>query len=348
MSAEIAAIIDDHELHPERGRCWDRINANFRQNNNQAPASNLESSVENNNNPCSTHQLSFLSHAPGECPKIEGSIIHRIGNEQTKIDCKGHLVSLLPDDSNFAVVVIEICRNRKKKLLPCLCPVTLIDGQGIDAVKSSMKGDYDGRKLAFNRAPMYIKVTSTVAQKGRVRGHLLTSGPKSIKGRVVDTDMVKSIEAGCLRLGGDQSSKNYYTLDRLYSVQETKLRETLHVLKDSAEGIQLHRGSRVDAAKLIRWGSKAILFHLSRHRTIHNAVSALHHASSLPRPSIKERMLQLSMGGNPNAMMVGKFLPCQGDFFNAKAVCACGYKFHELTPAEAKGHTRCRCRCGRC
>ena len=159
-----------------------------------------------------------------------------------------------------------------------------------------MKGDYDGRKLACNSSPMHISISSTVAIRGRVRGHLLTSGPKCIKGRVVDTCMVKSFEAGCLRLGGDESNKNYYTLDRLYSVNEKKLRETMHVLNDSAEGIQLHRGSRVNAAKLIKWGKQAIIFRLKWQHTLHEAVSALHLASHLPPPSIKEHMLQVSMG----------------------------------------------------
>ena len=186
-----------------------------------------------------------------------------------------------------------------------------------------MKGDYDGRKLEHNRSPMHVTVTSTFAQKGRCRGHLLTSGPKCFSGRVVDTRMLKSIEAGCLRLGGDESSKNYYTLDRLYSLQKTKLRKSIHVLKDSAEGIQLVRGSQVHVEKMIKLEEKLTLFHLHRHRTIHEAVSALHQAADLPPPSLKERMMQVSIGGNPNDMMVGKFLPCQGDYFNPPQSCLC-------------------------
>ena len=106
-----------------------------------------------------------------------------------------------------------------------------------------MKGDYDGRKLACNSSPMHISISSTVAIRGRVRGHLLTSGPKCIKGRVVDTCMVKSFEAGCLRLGGDESNKNYYTLDRLYSVNEKKLRETMHVLNIRLRGYNFIEGA---------------------------------------------------------------------------------------------------------
>ena len=132
MPERIAKIIDDHELHPEKGRRWDRINVDFRRNKNQAPASTQESHVENITVEGSTHQLSFLSHAPDECPTIVGSITYCTGNNRTKTDCKCHLVSMLPDNSNFAVAVIEIRRSRRKLLLPCLCPVTLIDEQGIN------------------------------------------------------------------------------------------------------------------------------------------------------------------------------------------------------------------------
>jgi len=99
------------------------------------------------------------------------------------------------------------------------------------------------------------------------------------------------------------------------------------VLMSSTRGTRLFLANRFDVDAMIRLGTSAIESRLVYHRTIQEAISALDRASSLPTPSLKERVLQLSIGGDTESMMVGRFIPCSGgsDKPDIKLRCACGY-----------------------
>ena len=63
------------------------------------------------------------------------------------------------------------------------------------------------------------------------------------------------------------------------------------------------------------------------HKTLKKAIVALSLAGSLPVPSIDERVLQVAIGGDPDSMMIGNFLTCQGlrNKPNINVRCACGF-----------------------
>ena len=180
-----------------------------------------------------------------------------------------------------------------------------------------------------------------------MQGHCLLTGPYNIKGRIVDTCMLSSLEVGCLRFG-THSKRAFYTLDRMYHVRSKELRAKLHVLINSRRGIELHKAnSAVEAKKVINWGHTAIEGRLKYHSKMIDAIHALNLANNLPPASIYERMLQISIGGNPDFMSVGKFLPCLGQSGNPdmSVRCACGFVIEGYQHSDFKDMTRCRCGC---
>ena len=133
-------------------------------------------------------------------PIVESEIIYCTTDvNHTKINCRGHLVSVLPDDNNFVVVVIDLCNDTDGGMLPCLCPVELLGEQALMALETSNEGECDNRKLGYKVLKESIAISSVQARRGQVQGNLLNSGPKNIKGRVVDNRMLSSLQSGCLR-----------------------------------------------------------------------------------------------------------------------------------------------------
>ena len=146
----VAAIINDAERHPGRGRELDRINAYASRIDDQAPTLNKKHCIQKgrDQNVATKNQFTFLSCSPDECPMIQSSIVYFNDGNETTIDCRGHVVSILPDAENIAVVILELPSNTNtNNMILCLCPVTLLDKQTIDAVNTSNKGEYDGRKM---------------------------------------------------------------------------------------------------------------------------------------------------------------------------------------------------------
>lgn len=97
---------------------------------------------------------------------------------------------------------------------------------------------------------------------------------------------------------------------------------------NSYRGIEIHQANSVaEAKKIVNWGHTAIDDRLKYHSKMVDAIHALNFASNLPPPSMYERMLQIPIGGDPDSMLVGNFLPCVGQWNNPEmnVRCACGY-----------------------
>jgi hypothetical protein len=148
--------------------------------------------------------------------------------------------------------------------------------------------------------------------------------------------MLESLKGGCLRIG-THTDQAFYTLDRFFSIHKQKLRETARTLGISSSGIRLyHTDRRADIAKMISVGQSAIEMRMTRHRTLKGALEASHGAGNLLPPSFDERLLQVSIGGNPDSMQVGKFIPCAGhsDSTELTVRCACGFKSVDKLPPQ--------------
>ena len=120
-------------------------------------------------------------------------------------------MSALPDDvCQPAVVVLEI---PERGMIPCLCPVSLLDKPTVEAGKILTKELNNKLKVMFGRSMHNLLIRSMPVHRGNVRGHLLLTGPKPIRGRVVDTRMLTSLTAGCLRIGA-HSERAFYPARR--------------------------------------------------------------------------------------------------------------------------------------
>ncbi|KAL9184979.1 hypothetical protein ACHAXT_002756 [Thalassiosira profunda] len=176
-----------------------------------------------------------------------------------------------------------------------------------------------------------------VVSKEGVRGHLLLEGRRGIKGRVVDDGMLEALKAGCLRVG-DHTGQAWYTLDRAFPCDEDRLREIGYTASSSDRGITLYRADLRARKCIVRCARAAVEGRLVYHRTQHKALEALHKtAVKRDAPTQEERLLVLSIGGNPNKMAIkGRFLNCsqQRDFPGIGTRCACGFGIAEReTPA---------------
>lgn len=350
LPASIAEIVEDFHRHPERGRLLDRINAHSRRINNQTPAAKKRGRVGKRETTTSSNIFTFQSCTLGGTPII-GASIGLCSNDGVNLTgCNGYVVSLLPFDESLAVVVLEI---PDRDMIPCLCPTALLDYASIKAAEALMNKLRDDRKERYCRSTGTISITSIPACRGDVQGHLLLTGPKTIKGRVVDTRMLASLEAGCLRIGDHAQSNGhaYYTLDRLLSVNGGNLKNTAHVLINSSSGIRLlPAAGPVEVGKIMSWGQSAIENRLEYWHSLREAIIALHQASNLPPPSIDERVLQVAIGGDPSdSMMVGKFLPClpcqgQSNDRDINTRCACDFTVDDNKKEGVKELLRCRCK----
>lgn len=246
------------------------------------------------------------------------------------------------DDHDSAVLVLDIPGRGR---IPCLSPTSILDSRTINQYRKSSKekGKDDGRKALFRRSTKIFAVNSAPALRDdNVHGHLLCDGPRNFKGRVVDDQLLWSLKAGCLRVGL-HSLKAYYTLDRPFYVDKTKLRDVACLLFSSAYGIQLCAAGRDDVKRLIGIGNMAINSQLIFHETIKSAIISLDNASGLEAPEIDDVMFQLSIGGDPDALMLGQFLPCKKMCGHPDITvrCACGFTVEGIK--ASKGLLRRMC-----
>ena len=324
LPARIAAIIEDSERHPEKGRLIDRINPLPRRIENPAVATSKKRRVRNNKGLISSMQLECSSCALGNSLTLEGSICICDCDNVTVMHCSVYLVSILPDNPRLAVTVVTIPGRGS---VPCLCEVPLIHVSAIDAFKSSKDAKVDKRKSRHALSIRNIQIASIPACRGDLKCHLLTDGPKYIKGRLVDTCMLDCLKAGCLRTG-DHSKHAYYTLNRKYSVEgNQRLNGTAQLLIGSPNGMRLCPAGRMDVKIMIRWAHWIVEDKLKHHPTMNGAIISLNKASNLPQPTMGERMLQISIGGDPDSLMLGKFVSCAGlcSKPDVSIRCACGF-----------------------
>jgi hypothetical protein len=341
LPASIAEIVEDFNRHPERGRLLDLINAHSRRINSQTPTTKKKRSYKKRETATSSNIFTLQSCTPGGTPIIGASIGLCSNDGVNPTDCNGYVVSLLPSDASLAVVVLEI---PNRDMIPCLCPTALLDDAAIKEAEALMNRLRDDRKGRYCRSANSISVKSIPARRGDVQGHLLLTGPKTIKGRVVDARMLESLKAGCLRIGDHAQSigHSYYTLDRLLSVNRGNLKNTVHLLLNSSSGIRLCLAGPVEVGKIIGWGQSEIENRLEYWHSLREAINALHQASNLPAPSIDERVLQVAIGGDSaDSMTVGKFIPCQGRRCNPW--CACDFTVDDDQKEGVKEMLRCRC-----
>ena len=213
LPAKVVATIRDYEEHPERGRLLERINPRHRQDsiNSEQSVATTKKPRHNKNKHQATSSKRFkcTSCEPGVIPSIDASIgivsIDKIGTTKI-IDCKGYVISIIPNEPYWAVLVLNIPPRGN---VPCLCPTYLLDDSAIKAAEGYTSSLTDTRKSAF--CPYIENITFTTADACRenTHGHMILTGPQGIRGRVVDSSMLKCLKAGCLREG--KHSTNAYT-----------------------------------------------------------------------------------------------------------------------------------------
>mmetsp|Transcript_8949 Transcript_8949/g.15546 ORF Transcript_8949/g.15546 Transcript_8949/m.15546 type:complete len:249 (+) Transcript_8949:140-886(+) len=201
--------------------------------------------------------------------------------------------------------------------------------------KSSLQRQREKREKS-DPSPISICFMTTVSFEsvpvscGDVKGHLIISGPEKFLGRVVDTKMKSSLDGGCLRIG-THANRSFYTSNRSFTVSKSGLSKRAHVLMKSDYGIQFCAADRMDIRMMVRAGQSAIDSRFVYRSSLQDAFLALHQASTLPPPSTVERLLQISMGGDPKSelmmgnLMIGNFIPCQRLSANPNITirCAC-------------------------
>ena len=144
LPARIAAIVDDCERHPEHGNVLNEIYKHSERMKSDSQSSKKKRRVvEKNKGQPSSQQFSRTSCTPSGMPIFEGSVVICGDNDITVTDCTGYLVSLCPGPDSCAVVVLDI---RGKGLVPCLCPLPLIDESSMKACRIFNEGQYDKRK----------------------------------------------------------------------------------------------------------------------------------------------------------------------------------------------------------
>ena len=260
----------------------------------------------------------------------------------TPTTCSGYLVTLSPGDEQLAAIVLDL---PERGLTPCLCPSSLLEDVAIEAMKTYAKEQYDKRKA---RSIIDMPVESVPAWRGDVEGHLLIGGRKGFKGRIVDSQMLASLKGGCVRTGAN-SSQSFYTLHRYFCISEKQLDNKAHVVIGTRLGMRVCPGGVREVKSLVQLGGVALNNQLVYHRTIHDTLLALDNAGKLPPPSIDEQVIQISIGGDIDAMMIENFLPtpCQEKCGKVDIAINCARGFDvdkSVKTSRVKELLRCKCR----
>ena len=335
MPAGVAAIVEDHRKHPERGRLLDRVNAYHRERlQSELAASSAAAATAptsftvpcHSNIPHSSNRFLFVSCTPGGTPIFEGTICVDSEGSRKNVRCRGYLVTV-SDENDFAVVVLDI---PERGMIPCLCPIAIIDEHTTKAYQKTLKekGISDGRRVMHCRSMNIVSISSLPAciEDDGVHGHLLLDGPNNVRGRVVDTRMLTCLEAGCLRTGA-HAIQTYYTLNRPWCVDTEELANNSRLLLDTPTGIWECSTGKQDVKRLVSMGQFANESRVIFHKTITKAIIALDKARKLPPPTVDDILLQVSVGGDTDALTMGQFLPCKQhrDHPDIRIRCACGF-----------------------
>ena len=329
IPARFVPLLTDCKDHPEKGRFIDSMYESLRQINSQAHSlsgnTNIEQQIKPKRPPSSKKikLITSVSEAEGGFPKIEGSVF--IGNQV--INCSGYLVSASEDCIQLVAIVLDV---PDLGWVPCACPSELIDNK----YHLELMANTAGLHFQIRQSTQKIEVVSTRGHILGVPGHLLISASTrndqrdvNIKGRAVDTCMLESLQVGCLRIG--ESSDTFFTLDRKYAVQKSTLMHNAKMVLDTDDGMELIPAGRLGVDAMMDLGETALQRRLKHHESMKEAISELKRAGNLGEPPLEEKLLQISIGGDPAMMMVGKFIPCRNVMNNpeidANKRCACGF-----------------------
>mmetsp|Transcript_1769 Transcript_1769/g.2623 ORF Transcript_1769/g.2623 Transcript_1769/m.2623 type:complete len:368 (-) Transcript_1769:8-1111(-) len=341
----IAEIVEDARKHPERGHVLSRIHAHaqrLRDKASEEAAKNKRRRSNGETGHSSVPQNKFNCTVMSETPQIRGSVsVISSDGQPSNVVCSGYLVSAPSSEPCHVMIVLTV--NGMK--IPCLCPQDLIDFQIPATVQYIEDKRANNKQTAGIVTAINEIVESKPAQRGDgVHGQLILNG--KLKGRVVDATMLESLRAGCLRIGS-KSKEAFYTLDRRYTIDETVLKNVARVvIASKSDGLmKLLPVGREEVATIIDIANIAIRCKSEFHKTLSSAIASLHRAGNLPRPSLKEKLLQISMGGTSStkAMMVGKFLSCAGTVEdpNINMRCACGFTVEGMRAGKDLLKRRC-------
>lgn len=344
----IHAIIEECRQHPERGNFLSRVREYSQKIKKEAE----ESSREKRQRTQLPNKKFICTSCDENCfPAIKGSITLPCNNV---IECTGYLMSICPDDNvdgtGWAVILLEI---PNQGLVPFLSPDSMIEEKAIKAIKTKVNSETYHKKPSARKEcrknTEIISANSTAASCMGVQGNLLIDGPNNIKGRVVDNDMLAALEQGCLRKGTN-AKQSFYTLDRRYESNRDHLMDIAQMIVESNDGIPKScPAGRTGVDTIIRMGEAAIVSRLRWHRTILEAIISLDEASKLPPPSIDERLFQISIGGDPELLQIGRFLPCQHmkEHPDITIRCACGFEVKDTSLPQDEVHNILRRQCHR-
>ena len=340
IPGQIAAIVRQHRHHPELGDKLSRIHAHSQRLKRHAPSPKKKRRVKRFEDRISSLQLTSTSCAQWGAPIIRGSIGVCTPGDITVTQCSGHAVSVCPDNASWVVIVFNISG---RGMIPCLCPSYLLDEHAKMAIKKLNEGPYQIKQDKTRSKAHSLSFESIPAHRGNIQGHLLVTGPVNFRGRVVDDTLLKSLQMGCLRKV-DHTNRSFYTLSRMYLVQKRVLEDVAHVIRPSSFGIRLCPAMRADISIMIRLGKAAIQKELVYYRTMPEAIAALENAANCPI-STRELLLQVSMGGDPDRMLIGQFLPCIGKSNEPRRTtrCACGFVVDREHQSSCRFLLRRRC-----
>jgi hypothetical protein len=203
LPPSIDAIVRDHYKHPERGRLFDRLNAHSERKKGRGGTKKRKRGKEEKKGDESSVDFTFCSSGPDEGVSVRGSIGVISGDSVLVVPCRGHVIATDPDDGNAAAVILDC---PEKGLIPCCCPVSLLDEATREALVAFHTRQYSGRKTRYSRVVCNVSFKSSPAIRDGVEGHLLTDAVRGLKGRVVDEAMLAALKAGCLHKGEHSSS----------------------------------------------------------------------------------------------------------------------------------------------
>lgn len=285
----------------------------------------------------SSPKLSLVRGSPKGTVLVEGSIGIILSDSRKVTKCVGDVLAADPTDGSQVAIVLDVA---EKGLIPCRCPVSLLDAATVKAL--NQRQDY--RRTRYARQLQNIDLNSKPATRDGIHGHLLTVAPTGLKGRVVDDKLLGALKAGSLSIGG-HSSHAFYTLDRLFLGNIQTLKMKAHTLDASSNGIQLFpaqvSGGAAECIKRCAESAKEnLLVYCS---TMNDAIERLNSAKEREEVPFHERCIQVGLGGDVQLMDIGSFLPCAGTADNPKirTRCACGFHVDGLKPG--KGLLRRRC-----
>ena len=287
----------------------------------------------------SSVDFTFCSSGPDEGVSVRGSIGVISGDSVSVVPCTGHVIATDPDDGDVAAVILDC---PEKGLIPCCCPVSLLDEATREALIAFHTRQYSGRTTRYSRVVCNISFKSSPAVRDGVEGHLLTDAVRGLKGRVVDEAMLAALKAGCLRKGEHSTSNHhgsnaFYTLDRAFSANYETIKRSAHTIVRSSSGARLFPTTRKeDVISIMRCGQSAVQGLLVYHHNVQSAIERLDRAHAIGEPTTYEQHIQMALGGTVDSLVMGRFLACErmSNEPNIGVRCACGFRVAGLKPGE--------------